>query len=159
LSEPKSSLVIGRRIGVVVTGLAVLLGAGLLTSKGTVSPSSPETQLPSAIRYPVDVRNGRIQLESALDVAQTYFDVHGTYEGFDATKGAELGPSLRWTGAVPATYGLVSIDFAKGPTVILSTRAASGTYLCRARGPQEDSAGLEDALNATQSTGCAGANP
>lgn len=152
------ALPIEHRAGIVLAGLILLLAVGLLTAPP--AKVVDDRSGPSGSRYPADIRAARADLEQALLTAQTFALGNGdSFTGFDAAAAAIISPSLVWHDAVPATVGAISIDYADGPTVILSTRATSGTYLCRAISKHDDAAGFEDALGATLSAGCAGANP
>jgi hypothetical protein len=152
-----ADLYVQRRTGIIVGLIVLLLLVGLATAPK--APSSP-TASASPSGYPADIRAGRTLLERALLAAKTYAQGNeSSYTDFDSISGMSLQPDIVWQGAVPATYGRVSVDYAHGPTIVLSTRAKSGTYLCRAAGPGDEAAGFEDALGATLSSGCAGANP
>jgi uncharacterized protein YodC (DUF2158 family) len=139
-------------------GLILLV---LVIGLATAPEAPPESSATaSAGSYPPDIRAARGLLERALLTARTYsLGNDNSYTDFDSVAGMTLQPEVVWQGAVPATYGSVSVDYAHGPTIILSTRAKSGTYLCRASGAGDEAAGFEDALGATLSSGCAGANP
>jgi uncharacterized protein YodC (DUF2158 family) len=153
-----ADLYVRRRAGIIVGIILVLLVVGLATAPQ--APSATVNAESSATHYPADIREGRAMLESALQAAKSYAAGNeNSFTDFDAVEGMALQPEVIWQGAEPATFGRVSVDYAHGPTIILSTRAASGTYLCRASGAGDEAAGFEDALGATLSSGCAGANP
>jgi hypothetical protein len=92
-------------------------------------------------------------LTNALEAAKTYFVEGATYDGWNATQGQSVEPSIRWTGANPVRPNVISIDVASGEQVVMSTKSASGKAFCIADTPSGDVYGNVDASEAVCSGG------
>jgi type IV pilus assembly protein PilA len=81
-------------------------------------------------------RAAQTDLRSGYVAASTYYASNNTYTGFDVAAAQLAEPGLAWVagGAAPAVKQ-ISIEVAAGNTVLLITRASSGTFWCIAQLP------------------------
>lgn len=81
-------------------------------------------------------RAAQTDLRSGYVAASTYYAANSRFTGFDVTAAQQAEPGLGWVpgGAAP-TVGQIAIEVALNDSVLLITRARSGTYWCIAQVP------------------------
>jgi hypothetical protein len=134
-----------------------LAGIGLLIAVLLVACSR---QAPAPTPDPLAASQddaAKADLRNALVAAKTFWTDGSTYTGWGPSAGASIEPALSWGDAGPASVGTVSIDFAGGSQVVMSTMSASGAAFCIADDADlGTSYGAVDAHGATVASGCAG---
>ena len=75
-------------------------------------------------------RAAQSDLRNGLAAAKTFFTDNETYTGFDSSAAEGIEPSLTWADAVTTTQGVVAVNSATSPLILLQTQSASGDAYC-----------------------------
>ena len=124
---------------------------------GGASPGTPTGPNPPATTAPAGEAADRAtmaDLRNAFVAAKVFFTDSGTYTGFDPGKAAEIEPSLHWAIHGAAAPGVVTIDLADGPEVVLSELSTTGAAFCLADSSSGNVGGTRDAVGAMSSADC-----
>ncbi len=103
-------------------------------------------------------------LKNAMTAARWHYTDQESYLSFSPQRAASIEPELTWSGDRRATPGVVTINYARGSLLVMSTRSESGQAFCIAdeadlyvpgRGPiGQVSYGTRDAFGATSPREC-----
>jgi hypothetical protein len=132
--------------------MLVLLGACHRTADatGAASPSEFSAGVPAD-----QVANK--DLAGALETARSYFSRHSTFTGFSAVQAEVMDKYRAWRGDAGASAGVITINYAHGGALIMSTASSSGARFCVAvQAGNNVSHGTRDAAGARDPTLCAG---
>jgi hypothetical protein len=96
------------RPAVIRNAIAVgLLAVSLVIFRGDPLPSQLSASIPTYLgaRTVVEDLRTKLDLRRAMRVMDAYRAIHGTYRGFDASKGAAADPSIHWIHGSPKQGG------------------------------------------------------
>ena len=99
-----------------------------------------------------NVRNG-------VAAADTFFTDNETYDGFDATEGEAIEPSLTWdVAAVVADVAVVGTVYITelDDTIVLNATSASGTEFCLAKDTSAGGGQVQGNVASVTYAGCTG---
>lgn len=104
-------------------------------------------------------RAAQSDLLNAMAAALTYFVDADTYTGWNPNSAPQIEPYLEWSGDGPVEKGMVSINYATGDQVVMSTMSESGQAFCVAYDAASGAGtlfGRADTDGATDTSACAG---
>ena len=85
------------------------------------------------VRVRAEDRAAQTDLRTSLAAAITYWAEAGDYTGLDVTAAKQAEPQIDWVAAGSAAKGQTTIQVASGPSLLLVSESASGTYFCVAQ--------------------------
>ncbi len=142
------------RVGVAI--LVVLVGAALATLGVVLARTDRAARIRT--QEALADQTAKNNLVSALADMKVCMTGADNFDPCTSKAATTIDQGLTWVGNVPAKVGVISIDYAKGPTVILSTLSTSGHYFCAAKDLSASGLGTtyghRDAVGATTASGC-----
>jgi hypothetical protein len=120
----------------VLNAVAVaLLVVSLLAARYDPLPVQIATPLPTLLGARVHAQDARTMtnLSEAIDVAQSYREANGTFDGFDAAAGELAAPAFRWLDRVTHQPLVLTVASAEEDSVRFLAQSASGPMFCMQR--------------------------